>query len=325
MKKVFITGACGFIGSHLVQYFLKKKIKVVAYDLYNSNNNWGWLENNKNEKNLKVLLGNISDFKSVETSAKSCDTIIHLASLIGIPYSYNAPSSYISTNIIGTYNILEAAIKLKIKNVLVTSTSEVYGEQKYLPIDEKHPVEASSPYASTKIAADNLALSYFKSFKLPVKIVRPFNVFGPRQSSRGLIPNVILQILNNNKDIKVGNLYPKRDYTYVEDTCEAIYKVAKLSKKFNGEVFNIGTNKTYSVKEIIDLIKKLTKSNKKTQINSIRVRPKKSEVDILRCNNSKIRKHCNWKNKHSFKKGLEKTIIWLQENKDKFKSKIYNI
>ena len=325
MKKVFITGACGFIGSHLVEYFLKKGIKVIAYDLYNSNNNWGWLEDNNNEKNLKVLLGNISDLKSVETSAKNCDTIIHLASLIGIPYSYNAPSSYINTNIIGTYNILEAALKLKIKNVLVTSTSEVYGEQKYIPIDENHPVEASSPYASTKIAADNLALSYFKSFKLPVKIIRPFNVFGPRQSSRGLIPNVILQILNKNKEIKVGNLYPKRDYTYVEDTCEAIYKIAKLSEKFNGEVFNIGTNKTYSVREIIDLIKKLTKSNKKIKVNTIRVRPKKSEVDILKCNNLKIKRYCNWKNKHSFKKGLIKTIIWLKENKNKFKSEIYNI
>ena len=325
MKKILITGASGFIGSHLVELFLKKKINVVAYDLYNSNNNWGWLEHLRKEKKLQVILGDVSDKKSVEDAVKGCEVIVHLASLIGIPYSYKSPYSYINTNIVGTYNILETALKNKIQNTLITSTSEVYGEQKYIPIDEKHSVEASSPYASTKIAADNLALSYFKSFKLPVKIIRPFNVFGPRQSGRGIIPSVILQILSKKRTIQVGNLYPMRDYTYVKDTCNAIYSISRLKSNANGEIFNIGTNKTHSVTSIIDLIKKLMNSKKKIEIKTNRVRPKKSEVDILKCNNKKLKKFSKWNYQYSFENGLKETIKWFENNHQRFKSDIYNI
>ena len=265
MKKIFITGACGFIGSHLVETFLNKNKKVVAYDLYNLNNNWGWIEHLRGHKNLKVILGDVSDFKSLDDACSDCDTIIHLASLIGIPYSYKSPASYIKTNINGTYNILELSLRKKIKNTLLTSTSEVYGEHKYLPMDEKHPVEASSPYAASKIAADNLALSYFKSFNLPLKIVRPFNVYGPRQSQRAIIPTIIMQILNNNKNISVGNIYPSRDYTFVKDTCSAIYMLSKTGKKNNGEIFHIGNNKTYKIQYIINKIKTLMDSKTKNQ------------------------------------------------------------
>ena len=325
MKKILITGAAGFIGSHLVELCLKKKLNVVAFDLYNSNNNWGWLEHLRKEKKLEVILGDISDKKSVENAARGCETIIHLASLIGIPYSYKSPLSYINTNIVGTYNILETALNKKIKNTLITSTSEVYGEQKYIPIDEKHSVEASSPYASTKIAADNLALSYYKSFKLPVKIIRPFNVFGPRQSGRGIIPSVILQILSKKNVIQVGNLYPKRDYTFVRDTCDAIHSIGKLGSNANGEIFNIGTNKAHSVQSIIDLIQKLMNSKKKIEIKTNRVRPKNSEVDILKCDNRKIKKYSKWNYDYSFEKGLKETIKWFETNHQKFKSDIYNI
>lgn len=325
MKKVLVTGAFGFIGSHLVESLIKKKIKVVAYDLYNSNNNWGWLDGVKETKYLKIITGNVEDKKNLEEASLGCDTIIHLAALIAIPYSYKSPLSYINTNIIGTYNILEIGKQKKIQNIIITSTSEVYGEQKYLPLDENHTVEASSPYAATKIAADNLSLSYFKSFNLPIKIIRPFNVFGPRQSGRGLIPSIIIQILNNSKYIEVGNLYPERDYTYVKDTCEAIYLIAKKRKKGNGEIFNIGLNKSYSVKNIIYKIKKIMNSKKKIKVKNLRVRPKKSEVNKLLCDNKKIKKIFSWKNKYSFEEGLSETISWFKKNKKIYKSKIYNI
>lgn len=325
MKKIFITGACGFIGSHLVETFLKKNKRVVAYDLYNLNNNWGWIEHLRGHKNLEVILGDVSDFKSLNDACGNCDTIIHLASLIGIPYSYKSPASYIKTNINGTYNVLELSLRKKIKNTLLTSTSEVYGKHKYLPMDEKHPVEASSPYAASKIAADNLALSYFKSFNLPLKIIRPFNVYGPRQSQRAIIPTIIMQILNNNKDISVGNIYPSRDYTFVKDTCSAIYMLSKLGNKGNGEIFHIGNNKTYKIKNIIDKIKMLMDSKKNIKKNKLRIRPKNGEVDILKCDNKKIKKIVRWNAEYSFEKGLIETIKWFEKNKKKFSSNIYNI
>ena len=325
MKKIFITGACGFIGSHLVELFLKKNLKVIAYDLYNSNNNFGWLNHLKENNKLKIILGDVSDFKSLENSCQSCDTIIHLASLIGIPYSYTSPSSYLRTNINGTYNILELAIRKKIDNVLITSTSEVYGEQKYLPIDENHPIEASSPYAATKIAADNLALSYYKSFGLPIKIIRPFNVYGPRQSQRAIIPTIIMQILNKNKNIKLGNLHPSRDYTFVKDTCDAIYQLGKMKNKGKGQIFNIGNKKSYKIIEIAEKIKKIMKSNMNIKLDKNRVRPYKSEVDNLECENKKIKKFSKWKSKYSFDNGLKETIKWFELNKDNISSKKYTI
>lgn len=325
MKKIFITGACGFIGSHLVEMYLKKNRKVVAYDLYNLNNHWGWLEHLRGNKNLEVILGDVSDFKSLEDASNNCDTIIHLASLIGIPYSYKSPASYIKTNINGTYNVLELSLRKKIKNTLLTSTSEVYGEHKYLPMDEKHPVEASSPYAASKIAADNLALSYFKSFKLPLKIIRPFNVYGPRQSQRAIIPTIIMQILNNNKNISVGNIYPSRDYTFVKDTCSAIFMLSKIKNRGNGEIFHIGNNKTYKIQYIINKIKTLMDSKKNIKTNKIRVRPKNGEVDILKCDNKKIKNTVGWRAEFSFERGLIETIEWFKKNKNRFTSDLYNI
>jgi dTDP-D-glucose 4,6-dehydratase len=241
MKKVLITGACGFIGSHLVEYFVAKKIKVIAYDKYNFSADTGWLENNKNIRNTKIVLGDINDYSLTNKLIKEVDYVIHLAALISIPYSYFSPGSYVKTNVEGTYNILESA-RLNRKKVIITSTSEVYGTGIKFPMNENHPLFAQSPYAASKIAADNLTLSYYNTFNLPVKIIRPFNAFGPRQSNRAIIPTVISQILSNRKKIKVGNIYPKRDWTYVTDLCSAFYSLYKSPRGF-GKIYNVGTGK----------------------------------------------------------------------------------
>ena len=253
MKKVLITGGCGFIGSNLTNFFLNKGIKVFVLDKYNFQNNYGWLETSRKNKNLTIELGDIRDFDFVNNLIKKVDSVIHLAALIGIPYSYVSPLAYIQTNVIGTYNILESCKINKTKNIMITSTSEVYGSSQYEPMDEKHPTSSQSPYAASKNSADELAKSYYNSFNLPVKIIRPFNAFGPRQSARAVIPNIIFQLSDEKiKNVKLGNLNPRRDYTYVEDLCDAYYKIYNL-KKF-GEVYNVGTGENISIGELYKII-----------------------------------------------------------------------
>ena len=323
MKRVLITGGCGFIGSNLTNFFLKKRIKVVVLDKYNFQNSYGWLENSRNNKNLKVELGDIRDFDFVNKIVKNVDSVIHLAALIGIPYSYVSPLAYIQTNVIGTYNILESCKINKIKNIIITSTSEVYGSSQYEPMDERHPVYSQSPYAASKNSADELAKSYFNSFHLPVKIIRPFNAFGPRQSARAVIPNIIFQLTDKKiKYVKLGNLLPRRDYTYVEDLCTAYYKLYNL-KKF-GEIYNVGTSENISIGELYEVICKIMKIKKKILIEKKRKRKLSSEVFSLRSNYNKLNKATGWKPSTNFITGLKKTIVWIKKNQTIYKD-IYNI
>ncbi len=320
MKKLFITGATGFIGSHLCEMGVKKGYKVIGFDRYNSNSDYGWLKKSKYLNKIELILGDIRDYDSVYKSMKNSDIVFHLAALIGIPYSYVSPLAYIKTNTEGTYNVLEAARNLKIKNLVVTSTSEVYGSAKYLPIDEKHPLNAQSPYAASKVAADQLSLSFNKSYNLPVKIIRPFNTYGPRQSNRAVIPRVISQCLFNTNKIKLGNINPTRDFNFVEDVCDAYFKIMNI-KKLNGEIINVGSQRSISIQDLAKKIMKYTNSNLKIEkLNKI-IRPKKSEVDNLKCNNSKIRNLTSWKPKTSLKDGLEQTIDWMVENESNFDNK----
>ena len=250
MKNILITGGTGFIGSHLAEFFVKKKFNVTVYDKYNSNNSIGWIKDSVFRKKIEVVLGDVCDFGHLEKYVKNNRFIIHLAALISIPYSYVAPRSYIDTNIIGTFNVLEASKKHKVEKIITTSTSEVYGSGIIFPMTEKHPINTQSPYSASKLAADNLAQSYAKSFELPVTIIRPFNVYGPRQSDRAIIPTIIGQMISGSSEIKLGNLKSKRDYTYIEDLCQAYYKILIMKKTHKGEIFNTGSEKNYSILEI---------------------------------------------------------------------------
>ena len=323
-KKILITGACGFIGSHLVELFIEKGYEVVAFDRYNSNNDFGWLNKSKYKKEINFVLGDIRDYDSVYNTMKACNHCIHLAALIGIPYSYISPLAYIKTNIEGTYNILESVKNLDIEQVLITSTSETYGSSQYTPMDEKHPLVAQSPYSASKISADQLALSYYLSFDLPIKIVRPFNVYGPRQSSRALIPTIITQFLAKKDFLSLGNIETKRDFTFVLDVCDAFFYILK-SPKLIGEVTNIGMNNNISVKELINLISIKLNCNKKIKIDSERIRPQNSEVDNLLCDNNKILKNTAWKPKFKLSTGLDITIEWIIKNKENFDPEIYHV
>tara|TARA_B100000902_G_C27312755_1_gene919391 strand:+ start:661 stop:1641 length:981 start_codon:yes stop_codon:yes gene_type:complete len=325
--KILVTGSSGFIGSHLTEFLTKKGYKITAFDRYNINNDYGWLEKSEFQKKINFVLGDLRDYDSVYKAMKGCDAVIHLAALIGIPYSYNSPTAYIKTNVEGTFNILEAAKNLKLKQVIVTSTSEVYGTAKSKSLKESDPLSAQSPYAATKIAADQLSLSYFKSFNLPVKIIRPFNTFGPRQSLRAVIPTIISQFINKkNNIIKIGNLKTTRDFLYVEDLCSAYEKILK-SKKLFGEVVNVGSNFEVSIDEIIKKISRILKKKYKIASDKKRIRPEKSEVYRLRCDNRKMKKITKWKPKYSFDQGLRNLIKWLSEdqNINKFKINKYNI
>jgi len=324
MSKILITGATGFIGSTLSELLVSKGYNVKAFDRYNINNHWGFLENSKYKNNIEVILGDIRDYDSVSNVMKGCECVIHLAALISIPYSYISPLAYIRTNIEGTYNVLEAAKNNNIKQIIITSTSEVYGKSQYTPMNENHPMIAQSPYASSKIAADQLSLSYFSSFKLPIKIVRPFNTYGPRQSSRAIIPTIINQCLSNNKKIKIGNIKPTRDFTYVDDTCNAFLEILK-NESFFGEIVNVGSNNEISVKEILNKILKILKVNKQIIIESNRKRPKTSEVYQLVCDNNKLLSTTKWRPKIKIEQGLTKTIKWFKKINDTSKSNIYNI
>ena len=328
MKNILVTGADGFIGSHLTDLLLSKGYKVTALSMYNSFNNIGWLEDikNKKSKNLNILSGDIRDYNFCEQITAKVDTVFHLAALIAIPYSYIALDSYFETNVKGTLNICQAARKNKVKRIIHTSTSEVYGSAEYVPIDEKHPLKAQSPYSASKIGAEAVAMSFFYSFDLPITVARPFNTFGPRQSARAVIPTIITQIISKNKTLNIGNTSTIRNFNYVEDICYGFIGLAK-NKNTIGKIINIGSDSQFSIKEVLDLIKKIMKSNIKVKINKKRIRPKYSEVSKLSCDNSLIKELTKFKPKVKFEDGLKKTIKWFlkKENIKNYKTDIYNL
>ncbi|MFW9821470.1 MAG: SDR family NAD(P)-dependent oxidoreductase [Candidatus Thorarchaeota archaeon] len=320
-KTILITGSDGFVGSHLVQRFLEENCTIRAFVLYNSLNRYGWLDTieNKQLKDIKIIAGDIRDYNLVKKAVKGVDIVCHLAALIGIPYSYVAPESYIDTNAKGTLNIVHAAKENNLKKVIITSTSETYGSALYTPIDEKHPYQPQSPYSASKVAADAIALSYFYSFKTPVSIIRPFNIYGPRQSTRAIIPTIITQILKKD-EIDLGNLSPKRDFTYVKDTCEAYIKLIRADN-VEGEIINIGTAKEISIQDLALKIKQLMHSNAEIKSKTERKRIQTSEVDLLKADNTKALKLINWKPTYSLEEGLKFTIDWFskKENLDLYK------
>lgn len=323
---VLVTGADGFIGSHLTEELVKKGYQVRAFVYYNSFNNWGWLEILPSEimSNVEVFLGDIRDPNGVQEAMKGVDAVFHLAALVGIPFSYYSPDTYVDTNIKGTLNILQSARKSKIKRVLVTSTSEVYGTAQYIPIDEKHPLQAQSPYSATKIGADRLAESFYRSFQLPVTIVRPFNTYGPRQSARAVIPTIITQLVAGREEIKLGSLTPTRDFNYVKDTVNGFISIYE-SEKTIGEEINIATQREISIGQLAEeLIRQI---NPKARIicDEERLRPEKSEVNRLLGCNKKIMCLTDWKSQYSLEEGLRETIDFLRENLDKYKVDLYNL
>jgi len=324
MEKILITGATGFIGSHLTELCVEKGYDVVAFDRYNPNRNLGWLEKSKYQKDINFIFGDIRDYDSVLKAIKDCKIVFHLAALIGIPYSYVSPLAYIKTNVEGTYNILEASKNLGVNQTIITSTSETYGSAAYIPIDEKHPFSAHSPYSASKISADHLAMSYWNSFQLPIKIVRPFNVYGPRQSGRAVIPSIIIQAINSKNEIKLGNVSPSRDFTYVSDTCNALIEILAVKSLF-GNSINIGSNNEYTIEDIAKKI--ISKVSSKANIikEEKRTRSKRSELSRLVCDNSKILKHTKWKPKIDINQGLDFTIDWFKKFKDLFKHDIYYV
>jgi NAD dependent epimerase/dehydratase len=324
MKKVLVTGAAGFIGSHLTELLVSSGLDVRVFVRYNSKNNWGWLEGSDVLKHIEIITGDIRDYDSVLKAVNGCESVYHLAALIGIPYSYISPKAYIDTNIIGTYNILQSSKEIGVNKVIVTSTSETYGTAQYVPIDEIHPLCGQSPYSASKIGADHLSISYYKSFQLPVKIVRAFNTYGPRQSARAIIPTIIAQILSGKTKIKIGNVLPTRDLTFVKDTVSGFLAIAN-SDDLYGEVTNIGMNKEISISDLADMIIQLIGVETEIISDSSRIRPENSEVERLWCENSKILTKTNWKPQYSLEKGLIETIEWISQNKNHYKPDLYNV
>ncbi len=326
--KVLITGADGFIGSHLTELLLKEDYDVTALVQYNSFNDLGWLErvSRENNKRLNIISGDIRDPFFCNNLTKDAEIVFHLAALIAIPFSYLAPESYFETNVKGTLNICDSCLKNDAQRLIVTSTSEVYGSAEYVPIDENHPLNAQSPYSASKIAADAIATSFFNSFDLPVTIARPFNTYGPRQSARAIIPNIISQILSDKEVLKVGDISPTRDFTFVQDTCRAFLEIAK-SKKTIGETINIGTNNETSINDLITSIKDVTGSNIQIKQEKKRKRPKNSEVFRLVCDSTKLKKLTGFNPDTKLKDGLIETVEWfsLPENLSKYKPEIYNV
>lgn len=326
MKRVLVTGADGFIGSHLVESLIENNYDVRAFTMYNSFNTWGWLDTFSKEKlkQIEIFSGDIRDPNGVKEALKGMEGVFHLAALIAIPFSYYSPDSYVETNIKGTLNILQAARELKTERVLITSTSEVYGTAKYVPIDEKHPFQGQSPYSATKIGADRLAESFFKSFGLPVSIVRPFNTYGPRQSARAVIPTIISQLLKGEEKIKLGALTPTRDFNYVKDTVAGFIAIAE-SEKTIGEEINIATQQEISIGDLAQEI--INQINPKAQIicDEQRLRPEKSEVNRLLGSNEKIKHLTDWKPQYTFQQGISETILWTKDNLCRYKVDLYNI
>ena len=326
-KKVLVTGACGFIGSHLVEYLVQKGANVRAFIYYNSFGNWGWLESVSEEtKNaIEIISGDIRSQDSIRSAVNGSEMIFNLAALIAIPYSYISPTSYVDTNIQGTLNVMQAALDFNVSKVMQISTSETYGTAKYIPINEEHPLNAQSPYSATKIGSDAIASSFSNSFDLPVVIVRPFNTFGPRQSARAIIPTIISQILSGKKIVKLGSSKPTRDFTYVRDMVIGMTKLAE-NKLAIGKTINIGSGKEISIGDLAILIKDLCSKNVEFQFDSNeRLRPEKSEVYRLLCDNSLLYEMTKWKPNISFKESMKETIDWFSENLNYYKTDIYNI
>lgn len=326
IKNVLVTGADGFIGSHLVEELLKDGYHVRAFVLYNSFNTWGWLDTFDKEtlEQIDVFTGDVRDPNAVRKAMEGMDAVLHLAALIAIPYSYYAPDAYVDTNIKGTLNILQAARDAGTARVLVTSTSEVYGTAQYVPIDEKHPYQGQSPYSATKIGADRLAESFYRSFNLPVSIVRPFNTFGPRQSARAVIPTIITQLLSGKEEIKLGSLEPTRDFNYVKDTARGFIEILKSDKTI-GEEINIATQNEISIGELANELIRQINPNAKIVCDTMRLRPEKSEVERLLGKNEKIKRLTDWTPHYTFEEGLAETIEFLKNNLDKYKVDIYNV
>lgn len=327
-KKVLVTGADGFIGSHLVERLVAEGCRVKAFVYYNSFGSWGWIDKLPPElkKEIEIFQGDVRDSNAVRTAVKDCEIVFHLAALIAIPFSYYAPDSYVDTNIKGTLNILQAARDFQIEKTLITSTSEVYGTAQYTPIDEKHPKQGQSPYSATKIGADHLAESFYRSFNLPVTVVRPFNTYGPRQSARAVIPTIITQLLNAETEIKLGDTRPTRDLVYVKDTVNGFVEIA-MSDDLNGEECNIATQREISVGELAEEIIRQINPAARIISEEQRLRPEKSEVFRLLGSNEKISKYTNWKPRYSLEEGIKETIEWFSGagNLDFYKHDIYNL
>lgn len=326
MKKILVTGADGFIGSHLTEALLDRGYEVKAFVYYNSFNSWGWLDSLTPErlKQIEIFSGDIRDPNGVLTAMDGVDMVFHLAALIAIPFSYHSPDSYVDTNIKGTLNVLQAARTLNLDRIVITSTSEVYGTAQYVPIDEKHPFQGQSPYSATKIGADRLAESFYRSFGLPISIARPFNTFGPRQSARAVIPTIITQLLAGKKEIELGSLTPTRDFNYVKDTVSGFIAIAE-SENTVGQEINIATQQEISIGDLAKEI--ISQINPKVRIvcDEQRIRPENSEVNRLLGSNEKIKRLTNWSPKYTFEQGIAETIDWIRNNMGVYKTELYNL
>lgn len=325
-EKILVTGADGFIGSHLTEELVKQGFDVKAFSLYNSFNTWGWLDTLPQDimENVEVFTGDVRDPNGVREAMKGTDAVFHLAALIAIPFSYHSPDAYVDTNIKGTLNVLQAAKQLDLDKVLITSTSEVYGTAQYVPIDESHPYQGQSPYSATKIGADRLAESFYRSFGLPVAIVRPFNTYGPRQSARAVIPTIITQLLAGKEEIRLGSLTPTRDFNFVKDTAQGFIEIYR-SDKTVGEEINIATQNEISIGELAEELIKQINPQAKIVRDEERLRPEKSEVNRLLGSNEKIKMLTDWEPRFTFEEGLAQTIDFFRDNLEKYKVDIYNI
>ena len=326
MKNILVTGADGFIGSHLTEELVKQGHKVKAFSYYNSFNTWGWLDTLPADimKEVEVFTGDIRDPNGVREAMKGMEEVYHLAALIAIPFSYHSPDTYVDTNIKGTLNVLQAARDIDISRLLITSTSEVYGTAQYVPIDELHPFQGQSPYSATKIGADRLAESFYRSFNMPITIVRPFNTYGPRQSARAVIPTIITQLLAGKEEIELGSLTPTRDFNFVKDTANGFIEIAKSDKTI-GEEINIATQEEISIGELAQELIRQINPNARIICDEQRLRPEKSEVNRLLGSNEKIKKLTNWKPNYTFEQGIAETVEFFKGNLDKYKTDIYNI
>lgn len=325
-KTVLVTGADGFIGSHLTEMLVNRGAKVKALSLYNSFNDWGWLENTGCLDQVEVVCGDVRDPNFCRKITENVDVVFHLAALIAIPYSYVAPDSYVATNVTGTLNMLQAARDAGVKRFLHTSTSEVYGTARFVPISEEHPLQPQSPYSATKIGADAVAMSFFYTFGMPLTVVRPFNTYGPRQSARAVIPTIITQILAGKRSIRLGSLHPTRDFNYVEDTCRGFIGLAECEDAI-GRTINIGSNREISVGDLVDLIKEIMQADIMIETDDERKRPAQSEVERLWCDNTRIRELTGFEPQISLREGLARTVEWLKQpdNFRKYKANIYNV